>query len=136
MKKKIFLSYSFQDKAWVSEFVQVLNAKGVNVWFDMADVKLGESIHHVIADALRESTVVVLILSERSVKNPWIFFEFGAAIADNKKIIPILIDDTRFEEIPMPFIQYQFLKEPSAKEAGEKIAMALSDSENGVTKAA
>lgn len=134
MKNKIFLSYSFQDKAWVSEFVQVLNAKGVNAWFDMADIKLGESIHDVIADALRESTVMILILSEQSVKSPWIFFELGAAVADNKKIIPVLIDDTRFEEIPMPLIKYQFLKASSATEAGEKIAVALAESENGITK--
>jgi hypothetical protein len=134
MKNKIFLSYSYQDKAWVSEFVQVLNAKGVNAWFDMADIKLGESIHDVIANALRESTVLVVILSEQSVKSPWIFFELGAAVADKKKIIPVLIDDTRFEEIPMPLIKYQFLKESSAKDAGEKIARALSEAENGTTR--
>lgn len=127
MKNKIFLSYSFQDRDWVSQFVNVLQENGINAWFDMESIKFGDSIHDAIADALRESNVMVLILSERSVRSPWIFFELGAAVADKKRIIPIVIDDTRIEEIPMPLIRYQFLKESSPIQAGAKIAAALAE---------
>jgi hypothetical protein len=127
MKHKIFLSYSFQDSDWVSQFVSVLQENGINAWFDMASIKFGDSIHDAIAEALRESNIMVLILSKRSLKSPWIFFELGAAVADKKRIIPIVIDDTRFEEIPMSLLKYQFLKESSPIQAGVKIAAALAE---------
>ena len=36
-KYDVFLSYSFKDKQWVSEFVIALKKAGVKAWFDVAD---------------------------------------------------------------------------------------------------
>jgi hypothetical protein len=42
----------------------------------------------------------VVIPSENSIDSPWIFFEFGAAIADMKQIIPVLFGDIESKRIP------------------------------------
>lgn len=125
MKHQIFLSYSFQDKAWVSAFVHALKEKEVNVWFDVEEIAIGEKIRESIEKTLRESSVMVVILSANSVRSPWIFFELGAAIADNKRIIPVVIDDIAHERLPLPITRYQYLREKSPLEAGKKVAKAL-----------
>jgi len=43
---------------------------------------------------------LVVILSLASVDSPWIFFELGAAIADNKRIIPVLLEGVDMARIP------------------------------------
>ena len=125
MKHQIFLSYAFQDKPWVSAFVDSLKKQGVSVWFDVQEISIGARFQELIEKALRESNVMVVILSVNSVKSPWIFFELGAAVADNKRIIPVVIDDIAHEKIPLPLTKYQYLREKSPVEAGKEVARAL-----------
>lgn len=125
MKYHIFLSYSFQDMLWVSAFVDSLREQGVSVWFDVQEISIGERIQEPIEKALRESNVMVVILSANSVESSWIFFELGAAVADNKRIIPVVIDDIAHERLPLPLTRYQYLREKSPVEAGKEVARAL-----------
>ena len=38
----VFLSYSFKDKPWVSEFASALRDAGVKAWFDVSELAPGE----------------------------------------------------------------------------------------------
>lgn len=121
----IFLSYSNKDKSWVAEFVSALKEAGIKTWFDVHELAPGERWDEKIQQALRESSVIVVILSENSVDSPWIFFELGAAIADKKRIIPVLFGDIESKRIPSLLRRFQFLKETSPTEAGKQIAKAI-----------
>ena len=68
------------------------------VMFD--DIAPGERWQEKLQEALRESKTLVVILSLASVDSPWIFFELGAAIADNKRIIPVLLEGVDMARIP------------------------------------
>ena len=126
MNKKIFLSYSYNDRPWVEQFAAVLEQEGVDVWFDYHDISLGEDIRDKIQEALRKSSVLVVFLSNNSIRSPYIFFELGAAVADNKKIIPIVIDEIEPGKLPLPLTKYQYLKETSPETAAKEVAKALS----------
>ncbi|MCB2263891.1 MAG: toll/interleukin-1 receptor domain-containing protein [Candidatus Thiosymbion ectosymbiont of Robbea hypermnestra] len=121
----VFLSYSHQDEPWVSEFAAALRAGGVKVWFDAEDLALGERWQDRLQEALRESRALVIVLSPNSIRSPWMFFELGAAVADNKKIIPVLLDDMDWNRVPIPLREFQALKGQSPEEAGNKVAEAL-----------
>ena len=121
----IFLSYSNKDKPWVAEFVSALKEAGVKTWFDVHELAPGERWDEKIQQALRESSIIVVILSENSVDSPWIFFELGAAIADKKRIIPVLFGDIEPQRIPLLLRRFQFLKETSPTVAGKRIAQAI-----------
>ena len=121
----VFLSYSSKDRAWVAQFVDGLKAAGLTAWFDAAELLPGERWQQQIQKALRESRTLVVVLSPNSVGSPWTFFELGAAVADHKRIIPVLTQEMDIRNIPTLLTQFQFLKEPSPKEAGKLVAQTV-----------
>jgi hypothetical protein len=124
-KYDIFLSYSQKDRLWVSEFVSALRESGITEWFNVQDLRPGGRWQEKIQEALRQSSTLVVILSPNSVDSPWTFFELGAAIADEKRIIPVLCEDIEIKRIPLLLSHLQFLKESSASVAGERVAEVL-----------
>lgn len=127
MKNKIFLSYSFKDRPWVQAFAETLEQEGIEVWFDYHEISLGEDIREQIQEALRASSTLVVLLSSNSVQSPWIYFELGAAVADKKRIIPVVIDEVGHERLPLPLMKYQYLRESSPVSAAKEIAKAIRD---------
>jgi hypothetical protein len=123
---KVFVSYSEHDRNWAREFASVLRERGVDVWFDASELGPGESWSDAIADALRESRAMVLVLSAGALGSRWISFELGAAVADNKRIIPVLVNDVWMEDLPPVVSRYQVLRESSPQVAGERVAEVLS----------
>lgn len=120
----IFVSYSSKDRPWVSEFVAALRNEGVIPWSD-AEIAPGDKWADVIQQALRESSALVMILSPDNAESPWMFFELGAAIADKKKIIPVIVKNLERSRIPSLLQGFQFLDEPSPSIAGKRVAEVL-----------
>ena len=118
----VFLSYSSGDREWVEEFVNSLRASGLTTWFDAADIPPGEHWQEYVEKALRESSTLVVIVSPGSVSSPWRLFELGAAVADGKRIVPVLTQDIDLHDIPSPLTRLQFLREPSPQLAGKRVA--------------
>jgi hypothetical protein len=124
----IFISYSMKDRDWVAAFSDALGAAGVRSWFDVSKLAPGDRWQDRVAEALRDSKTLVLVLSSNSLSSPWTFFELGAAVADRKKIIPIVTDDVDLSRIPLPIRQLQFLREPSPIVAGKRVAETIGTS--------
>jgi TIR domain len=121
----VFLSYASKDHQWVSEFASALQTHGVETWFDAYNIAPGDKWQERIQEALRQSNTLVLILSSNNLDKPWTFFEVGAAIADRKRIIPILLEDVDIQHVPPLLRQFQHLKEPSPQEAGKRVAEVI-----------
>lgn len=128
----VFLSYSMRDKEWVSAFADSLRTADVRAWFDVSSLTPGDRWQDKIQEALRASKTLIVILSSHSIDSPWIFFELGAAIADKKRIIPIVTEDIGIERIPILLRQFQFLRETSPAKAGEYVAKLLKMSTTSV----
>lgn len=124
-KYDVFLSYSFQDRDWVSVFSEALKDAGLTTWFDAANISLGDSLVAQIQRALRESKTLIMILSPNSLESTWTFFELGAAVADDKRIIPVLTQETDIKDVPVLLQQFQFLKGSSPSEAGRRVAEVI-----------
>jgi hypothetical protein len=124
---KVFLSYSSKDKKWVSAFTDSLQSAGVTTWFDASALAPGERWQDRIQEALRDSRYLVIILTSHSIHNPWTFFEVGAAVADEKTIIPVVTEDVQLERIPSLLRQFQFLKEASPAEAAKRVAEVIEE---------
>jgi len=126
-KYDVFLSYAINDKPWVHEFSTALRHAGVTDWFDAHDLKPGERWQEAIEDALRESKVLVVVVSPYSFKSPWTFFELGAAVAGDKRIIPVVASETDWTELPALIRQFQFVREPNPAEAARVVANVIPD---------
>jgi hypothetical protein len=128
----VFLSYSIQDRAWVLEFSDALSEGGVKRWFDpVAEMAPGKPWREEMEEALRASRTLVLILSPASLDSRWTFFELGAAVADNKKIIPVAANDVDLSKVPVPLREYDVVREPSPREAGMRVAEAICGAAQG-----
>jgi hypothetical protein len=129
----VFLSYSAKDSPWVSKFSVALkeaSSKPDIKVLNAAEMKPGAALADSIKQALLKSTFLITILSSKSIKNPWIHFEIGAAIANHKKIIPVQIGDIEKREIPSYLRNLVFLKETSPKKAGMLVAETIIELKN------
>ncbi|MGA1870590.1 MAG: toll/interleukin-1 receptor domain-containing protein [bacterium] len=129
-KNKIFLSYSHADRAWVEQFVHSLTSHQIDVWYDVNDIKAGDRWQDLIQDALRKSSILVAILSKSSINRPWMFFEVGAAVADGKRVIPVLIQGLDVRDLPSLLIQFQVVAVDDPHKAGEIVAQAVSNTKD------
>lgn len=121
----VFVSSSRQARAWASEFTDALKASGVDVWFADVEVRPGDRWEEALQKALRDSRTLVAILTPDSVHSSSMYFEIGAAVADGKRIIPVLTEGVDWHDVPTALASFQALKEQTPTEAAKKVADAL-----------
>ena len=109
---KIWISYSFADK----EFVSTLKTQLKNVQLEVVDydnaVMPGDNIEDSIYRSISEADVLLVVLSKDSVNSHSLFAEMGMIISEiknnrHKKFIPILLD-TQIS-IPLFVKSYKYL---------------------------
>ena len=98
IKQTVFISYSQKDKERVSLFASLMAKNGFDIWMDVKNISLGESIISAIAEGLNNADIYMLFISHNSSKSPWVTEELNIALTksiENKKprIIPVLLDD-------------------------------------------
>ncbi len=123
-KNKVFVSYSHRDADWVKDFAKALVDRGVQVWLDQFEVKVGESIREAIEKGLRESDLFVVLIDPNSIRTPSLLFELGAAIGMGKRVVAIVPKDFDPSQLPLPLRARRFLvKGPPAAIADELVAV-------------
>ncbi len=109
-KYDIFISYSRNDSGIVNKFVDQLKQAGFSVWIDIDGIESGDAFKKTIVRAIENSDTVLFFSSEHSNASIWTAKEIGVAIYENKKVIPILIDHTKYNpEIKFDLINLDFL---------------------------
>ncbi len=90
----VFISHASEDKKEVAfPLANILIKKGVKVWLDFYELKLGDSLREKIDEGLRESEFAVIILSHQFFKKKWAVKELNALFSleqiKGKLILPI-----------------------------------------------
>lgn len=99
----VFLSHSSKDKPFVSRLATDLKSKGVPVWFDQWELKVGDSLSERIERGISQSGWLAIVVSKNSSNSDWVQKELRAAQARELRdksvfVLPIIIDDC---EIPL-----------------------------------
>lgn len=94
--RSIFISHSSQDKEFVRRIAADLQARGLRVWLDEAEIKVGDSITDRISEAIKETDFVLVVLSEHSIKSNWVQKEVKLALTKEKEsnriyLLPVVI---------------------------------------------
>ena len=92
----IYFSYSRKDKAIINRFVQQLRADGFSVWIDFDGIYSGEQFKGRIVKAIENSKVFLFFSSKSSNESPWTAREIAIAIDRHIPIIPIKLDNTKY----------------------------------------
>jgi TIR domain len=92
---QIFISYSRKDIDFVRRLAGDLEKAGYDVWWDLTDLRGGDDWPRVIPAAIESSEFVIVVLSPNSVVSDWVEKEYMQAISLRKKIIPIMLTQSR-----------------------------------------
>ena len=106
----VFVSYVHEDEPValaVKGLLEVELPLTVFLASDREKVRAGEKWLDAITEALKKADVVVLMLSHRSVRRPWVNFEAGGAWLLDKPIIPCCYGDLKAEQLPDPYRSIQ-----------------------------
>lgn len=131
MKKKVFISYSYQDNDFVTWLQDKLKDLDIEFWYDQAEISLGESIKEKVNEGLNSCNAFILVLSHSSKDSDWVRYEMNSALLLNaiKKgisVFPVKIDDS---EVPSDLSGYLYADFSKDKEKGlEILKKALLDS--------
>jgi hypothetical protein len=93
----VFISYARGDELAARELRANLREVEVSGWMDESDITRGNAISGKLRESLKRASAVIVIVSERSLKSPWVQFEIGAAEGMGKRIIAILLAPTGIE---------------------------------------
>ena len=93
-----FISYSSQNRNFAERLHADLRARGVRMWFDDDDLKIGDRIRPGINEAVRTHQKFMLVLSEQSIASDWVEGEVEAALERERRekrtvLFPIKLDD-------------------------------------------
>lgn len=97
-----FISYSTRDQKFADLLHSQLRGKGARVWLATEDLKIGDRFRTKIDEAIRLYDKLLIVLSEDSVKSPWVEAEVEAAFEKERKqkrtvLFPIRLDDAVME---------------------------------------
>lgn len=89
-KPRVFISYSSKDQKIADQVFLQLNQSGHPVWLNTQSIPKGEHWYDEMVKGLRETDLLILIVSENAVASKWVTEEWKTFMKMNKKIIPIL----------------------------------------------
>ncbi len=85
-----FICHAGEDKAFVRPLAEALNKRGLKVWFDELELKIGDSLRRRIDEGLRSCRYGIVILSHDFFAKEWPQWELDGLVArqmEGKKII-------------------------------------------------
>lgn len=110
-KHDIFISYSRKDSEIVYQVVQKLESAGFSIWIDKNGVESGDAFKGVIVKAIENCRAVVFFSSITANSSPWITKEISVAIYEKKRIIPVHLDDCKYNsEIKFDLINLDYIE--------------------------
>lgn len=100
----VFISHASEDKdAVVRPLANALKGKGLNVWYDEFELKIGDSLRRKIDQGLSKSRFGIVVISRSFIKKGWTNYELDGimtkAISGQQILLPIWHDITKQEVI-------------------------------------
>jgi hypothetical protein len=92
--KSVFVSYSSKDRALVEPLQAIIALSAGKVFYDHYSLVPGENWRLSIARSIKDCDLFLLFWSENASESEEVKKEFTAAFEANKKVVPILIDET------------------------------------------
>ena len=103
---RVFLSHAHEDKPLARAIADGLIARGVRVWLDEAEVRIGDSLIEQISAAIADGDFLIAIVSPDSLESSWCQRELALAAARgiNEKRVIVLPVRYRGAEMPAALI--------------------------------
>jgi hypothetical protein len=94
---KVFISHSSADKPFVRRLVKRLHENRFETWLDEKELRVGDMLGTEIARAVEKARVVLVVVSEVSVRSKWLRYELnlatGRMVKGKCRVIPVVIGE-------------------------------------------
>jgi TIR domain. len=122
----IFLSHNQNDKPFVRRLTNDLTAKGIRVWIDEAEIKIGDSLIRKISSGIYDMDFLGAVLSPNSVQSRWVQEELEQALHIQiseayVKVLPILLHDCKMPGFLLDKVYADFRDENNYQLTLEKL---------------
>ncbi len=112
---RVFISFIHEEGEYaesVQRFITGMLGSEVTPFLssDKLQIYAGEKWVDRIMDELKDALVVLLMLSDESVKRPWVNFEAGAAWTRDIAIIPVCLRGFTKDDLPKPYSSLQAIE--------------------------
>jgi hypothetical protein len=108
--RRIFISHASDDKRLARNVAAILRRQGWDIWLDESDIRGGALWAASIQQALRSSSVVVLLVTSNSVSKEWVLDEIVAARNLRVPIVPAVLEQVRLpDELQFMLQRTQFV---------------------------
>lgn len=105
----VFISYARSDyensetkekipNSIVSQIKEYLSVNNISYWFDEDGIYSGDAFAKEIANSIKNSKLFLFVSSAHSNKSDWTCREIATATMYKKKILPVKIDDSVYDE--------------------------------------
>jgi len=81
----IFLSYASQDRYIAKMIVKDLSFRGLNVWYDQWDSKVGKPVAGMLEKGIENKEWFIVLISKHSLKSKWVQLEIETAGSLNEE---------------------------------------------------
>lgn len=113
-KKRVFLSHIHEEKEIAAALKDIIDTQfGKDVYCFLSDdryqTKAGENWLERIKTELTNADIVVVMLSEESLRRQWVHIEAGAAWILGRAVIPVYYSGLLISRIPRPYADYNAL---------------------------
>jgi hypothetical protein len=128
----VFISHASEDKeAVVRPLANALKQKGVRVWYDEFELKIGDSLRRKIDQGLSKSRFGIVVISRSFIKKGWTNYELDGlmtkAISGQQTLLPIWHDITKQEVIDYSPSLADKVARNTSQETVEEIAEEIAE---------
>ena len=102
-KPDIFVSHSSRDKAAASQLSINLNLCAIDVWLDVWELEVGQSLTDEIAKAMEGSRFIAILITENYNTTVWTKTEYKKALAREQKekrtvMLPLIVGEAQIPD--------------------------------------
>lgn len=128
----VFISHASEDKEdVVRPLAKSLKEKGVSVWYDEFELKIGDSLRRKIDQGLSKSRFGIVVISRAFIKKGWTNYELDGlmtkAISGEQILLPIWHDITKQEVIDYSPSLADKVARNTSQETVEEIAEEIAE---------
>jgi hypothetical protein len=125
---RVFISFVHEDERIADGLRRIieddLGLRGeVFIGSDPMQLLAGQDWLNRIREELSSAEVVLVMLSARSARRPWVNFEAGAAWLANKIVVPVCYGNMKVTTLPKPYSNWQGIDLPGDEQV---LLLALS----------
>lgn len=128
----VFISHASEDKnEVVRPLANALKEKGLNVWYDEFELKIGDSLRRKIDQGLSRSRFGIVVISKAFIKKGWTNYELDGlmtkAVSGQQTLLPIWHNITKQEVIDYSPSLADKVARNTAQETVEEIADEIAE---------